>query len=414
MKTKHYQVERRLINEGPAEDLGIVVVLPAYDESDVLSVLESLSSCTFPKALSIEVIIVFNASEKDGLSVKDTNALGYYKVKEWILSRDGLRFNIYPMLMNDLPSKTAGVGLARKIGMDEAWRRLMSTGQSNGLIVNLDMDCKVESNYFTALNEWRLSALDKEAASIYFEHPLPSGDHKVEAIVSYELHLRYFIEMQRWLGLPYAFHTIGSSMVVRAEAYGIVGGMNKRKAGEDFYFLHKLIKRDRFDDITETCVYPAARISERVPFGTGKAIKDHLDHKRYAHTYSPKTFEVLSEAIVDVQQKLLSGIDDFYDMDKEWERPVRQFFDLTDIRSKWVEIFRHASTPEARLKRFFLWFDAFMLMKYCHYCRDADVSYSSSVKDAAMYLLRQLDYNTDEDLDTMDMLNILRQHQRAR
>ena len=79
--------------------------------------------------------------------------------------------------------------------------------------------------------------------SIYFEHPLhgPLEPKVYEAIAAYELHLRYYVQALRYAAFPYAHHTIGSSMAVRADAYAKQGGMNKRQAGEDFYFLHKII-----------------------------------------------------------------------------------------------------------------------------------------------------------------------------
>src|SRR5213594_3575687 len=94
-------------------------------------------------------------------------------------------------------------------------------------------------------------------------------DPKVaEAIAAYELHLRYYVRALRYAGFPYAHHTIGSCMAVRADVYKKQGGMNKRQAGEDFYFLQKIIPLGHFTDLTETKVIPSSRPSDRVPFGT--------------------------------------------------------------------------------------------------------------------------------------------------
>ena len=114
---------------------------------------------------------------------------------------------------------------------------------------------------------------DKDAASIYFEHDLNDtvGIEK-EHIIAYELHLRYLIHAQRFCGHPFAYHTVGSSMAVRRQAYMQQGGMNTRQAGEDFYFLQKFIETGKLFEIKSTVVYPQARISLRVPFGTGKAM----------------------------------------------------------------------------------------------------------------------------------------------
>ena len=42
------------------------------------------------------------------------------------------------------------------------------------------------------------------------------GQAGVDGIAAYELHLRYHVRAQKWIGFPYAFQTIGSAMAVRA------------------------------------------------------------------------------------------------------------------------------------------------------------------------------------------------------
>src|SRR4029434_9989987 len=97
-----------------------------------------------------------------------------------------------------------------------------------------------------------------------------------KAIAAYELHLRYYLQALRTAGFPHGYHTIGSSMAVRARTYMEQGGMNRRQAGEDFYFLHKLIPLGGFTELNSTTVYPLPRPSNRVPFGTGRAVSEWL------------------------------------------------------------------------------------------------------------------------------------------
>ena len=44
----------------------------------------------------------------------------------------------------------------------------------------------------------------------------------------------------KFAGYPWAMYTVGSAFAVTAEAYVKRGGMNRRQAGEDFYFLQNL------------------------------------------------------------------------------------------------------------------------------------------------------------------------------
>ena len=53
--------------------------------------------------------------------------------------------------------------------------------------------------------------------------------------------------------------------------------MNRKKAGEDFYFLQKLFDAGHFSECNTTRVIPSPRPSDRVIFGTGPAIREYLE-----------------------------------------------------------------------------------------------------------------------------------------
>src|SRR4030095_9895180 len=122
-------------------------------------------------------------------------------------------------------------------GMDEALRRFDEVGWAEGIIAGYDADCRCETNYLTALERHFQKNSQSPGCSIYFEHPLsgPLSPAVYEGAAAYELHLRYFVQALRYAGFPHAHHTLGSCMAVRACTYCKQGGMNKRKAGEDFY-----------------------------------------------------------------------------------------------------------------------------------------------------------------------------------
>ena len=83
----------------------------------------------------------------------------------------------------------------------------------------------------------------------------PSQKHRLAA-AAYECHLRYYVEALRFAGFPHAYHTIGSAMAVRPEAYMKQGGMNRRKAEKIFYFLNKIMLLGNFSECLSTVVYP--------------------------------------------------------------------------------------------------------------------------------------------------------------
>jgi hypothetical protein len=53
-------------------------------------------------------------------------------------------------------------------------------------------------------------------------------------------------------------------MACRASAYVAAGGMNRRLAGEDFYFLQQVHKTSGVAALYGTTVHPSPRSSQRV------------------------------------------------------------------------------------------------------------------------------------------------------
>ena len=243
-----------------------------------------------------------------------------------------------------------------------------------------------------------------QAASIHFEHPLTGPDFPTavyDAIIDYELHLRYYINAQRWAGFPFAYQTIGSSMAVRANAYQAQGGMNKRKAGEDFYFLQKFIELGSFGEIKTTKVIPSPRPSDRVPFGTGKAVSKILNNSGELTTYAPQSF-------VDIKA-FFENITNFYNSDlnlKHLPESVVSFLEQQNWTKEMERIRRNTASVEAFQKQTFRWFNAFRLMKFLHFSRDhfyPDIP----VTAAAKWLLAQF-ASSSESMHSKDLLYAFR------
>ena len=251
--------------------------------------------------------------------------------------------------------------------MDEALNRFSKINK-DGIIVCFDADSLCESNYFEAIISHFKKHPKTPGCSIHFEHPLEGNCHTFEeynAIMLYELHLRYYKNAQQYTGLPFVFHTIGSSMAVRAAAYAKQGGMNKRKAGEDFYFLNKIIQLGNFTELNTTTVIPSPRVSDRVPFGTGKAVGEIVSSNQVGvQTYN---FRIFTELKAFVYEVLIS--------DKNLNTSklcglINQFIEEKELRLKIDEIAKNANSDKAFITRFFKVFDAFWIMKYVHFSRD--------------------------------------------
>jgi len=348
--------------------LAIVVVIPCYDEPDVLHTLESLLRCRSPRG-AVEVLLVWNASEDDDAALRYRNQTAMEAIDEWRAVHDDPRFRFRTLNFPRLPARHAGVGLARKIGMDAAAARFAAAGNPHGVIACLDADCACDDNYLVALESHFERHPDTQACTIYFEHALsgPLDKELYRAITHYELFLRYYRHGLRFARFPFAYYAVGSCLAIRCDFYARQGGMNRRKAGEDFYFLNKLLAVGGVSENTATRVMPGVRLSTRVPFGTGRALIDRTadPHGDWA-TYDPRVFRDLAA--------LVSSVDSFYAMAVgQWRMPtalspvMAAFLEANRIADKHGEIRANCVSPESFRKRFFGWFDGFRALKFIHY-----------------------------------------------
>jgi hypothetical protein len=400
----------------PAERLRFVVVIPAYCEPNLTDALISLWNCTRPKGYA-EVIIVVNSSEKAPQSVIDANLTTLHNVAEWIKEHNEPALRFLLIDKTNMPAHDAGVGLARKTGMDEALFRFNQISNPNGFILSFDADSHCDINYFTAIEETTSRNPAVNGFTIYFEHPVSGNEfpEKVyRGIIDYELHLRYLNQFLRYTGFPFAYHTVGSCFGVRADAYAEQGGMNKRKAGEDFYFLHKIIPLGHFIDINCTRVIPSPRSSDRVPFGTGAAVSKYLSSDEESmQTYAPECFLALQSLFQQVQKLYKGKPADIANMIRQLPKPLQGYLHDQDAIEAIGEINANCRTVTTFINRFFRWFDAFRIVKYLNY---ASHSYFEQipVREAVVRFLDIAGFkNLPETVNKYDLLMVLREIERG-
>jgi glycosyltransferase involved in cell wall biosynthesis len=353
-----------LFSVKPVENLKISIVIPCFNEKNIIKTLQSIKQNSLPENIGVEVITIVNDSKNSPEDIKKFNKYSFNEIKEFAHKNNTNSLQFLTHYENNIPEKIAGVGYARKMGMDEAVRRL---NHPNGIICCLDADCTVSENYISEIYH-QFKNPDYDSATIYFEHPVKGNEFSSEiyqAIYYYELHLRYYKNALQFIGFPYAIYTVGSSMAVKAGAYCKQGGMNKRKAGEDFYFLQKMCKLSKPIEINNCTVYPSPRKSARVPFGTGKAIADIIDSKNI-ESFTTYAFE----SFLDLRQ-LFNNIDKLYRQQKvDFPKSISAFLSEIDFEYNITEIRNNAKDFESFKKRFFMWFNAFKVLKFIHFSRD--------------------------------------------
>lgn len=373
MKNWQYYIERQkpeyLQTRFPADFAAdMVVVIPCYDEKELLLTLQNLRACAMPKA-NVLVAVIINSSVRSKEEVVLQNRKTYDEVAGFAAENNSDTLRFFPLIFENLPRKHAGVGLARKIGMDLAVEHFLRHQNPEGIIISLDADCTVSANFLADIfaayrqNEKRCCTVQN------FRHRVENNDSLLEnAIRQYEEYIRYFSHMLQFIGFPYYYHTIGSAFSVAADAYVRVGGMGRQQGGEDFYFLQKVFALENTEYLNDVFVYPMARFSDRIPFGTGPALQkimDETDGK--LKTYSFKSFVALKE-LFDLQKSFFKRDSDFIRQKIASLHPaIVQFAEESDVLFEIEDSNRNSATFTTFQKRFFHHFNAFKIIKYLNF-----------------------------------------------
>ena len=363
--------EEALIREQPADDLRFVVVIPSFNESGLHHSLDSLFHA-HPVDHSVEIVVVINWPEDAGEEIREINLALYRQYSEMFAPSPGNRIQCHFILAGDLPSRYAGAGLARKTGMDEAVRRFVAAGTYDGIILSFDADTTCQPDYFTALKQHFDDHPGVSGCNIRFEHPLTGEDFPPEvyhAVAFYELHMRYYLRGLRRTGHPNVYHTVGSAFAVRTDSYCRQGGMNRKKAGEDFYFLQKLFDEGNFSECNSTTVIPSPRPSNRVIFGTGPSVSAYLRTGLEPLTFHPSSFVPMEIFLKDSANLFRAGDQEYDRFISGQEDNMQDFLRMNDVRKVVQEINANAASPAMFHKRLLRWFNMFRMLKFLNHAR---------------------------------------------
>lgn len=247
----------------------IYVALPAMDEADYLpEFIECLRNQSFRNFV---VVVCVNQpdnwwEDEDRISICQNNNQSI-KFIESIRDID-IQLIDKSSKGNGWTGKNFGVGWARKTIMDQ----ISIEAEESDIIISLDADTTFASDYFSSVLQSFKHHPKAVAISIPYYHKLTGDELKDRAILRYEIYMRYFaINMWR-IASPYSFTAIGSAIALPVSSYKAIVGITPHKSGEDFYLLQKLRKYGQIVYWNKEKVYPAARYSERVGFGTGPAM----------------------------------------------------------------------------------------------------------------------------------------------
>jgi hypothetical protein len=276
----------------------------------------------------------------------------------------------------ELPRRQ-GVGLARKIAGDLALSLFARGALELPFVFMTDADATLPVDYFPNAERERTGSA---GALIYpFRHVagpalLPAVHHATQI---YEASLRYHVLGLAWAGSPYAYHSVGSTLAVRTDAYAIVRGVPRRAAGEDFYLLDKLSKVLPLRKLSGEPVTIASRRSARVPFGTGPRVEQILTDNQVL-VACPEAFFVLKQLLLGIDRVAASAATEaletaLAELPSALQRAARSAVEDSGLGPAIHAALGEVGQGNLR-RRLHTWFDALRTLQFLHALRAAGLA----------------------------------------
>jgi len=350
----------------PSKDkYDIIITIPCYDEYDYI--FKTLNSINIQDSVYLEktiVSIVINNSMDENESVILNNKKTYEKLLNATYDFDLILIDAFSN-GKEIEPKFSGAGMARKISVDAMLNYL----KEDSLICFIDADTILSDKYLTCIkssyskNKW-------QASIVNFSHQNDEPKTKV-LIKEYEKYLKETAANIKSCGSPYGYVSLGSTMVCTYLAYISVGGMNRKIASEDFYFLQELEKYCGVKQINDILVHPSSRYASRLYLGTSMRLQKSLAGELDLSTlyFSKDAYNILEKWI----QLALSSKEKTYNTLKDnilrIDHDLLEFLNSINLKGAWESIVNSPSSNHFE-KQFHRWFDGlsiFKLLKFYTY-----------------------------------------------
>ncbi len=370
-----------------------VLCIPAYAEA--AGFLEKLMAAIHQQ--SVLIILVVNASEKsDPEKIRRSQEIASHLKRQYSckaiiaphIQLLSMADSLHVMLVERCSSglflaEKEGVGLARKIACDIACQLIALGLLKTPWIHSTDADAVLPQDYFQATADLDIKRI---SAAIYPFHHKPH-EHKdiLQAQKSYDLAMDYYVAGLKWAGSPWAFHTIGSTLLINSQHYAKARGFPRRQAGEDFYLLNKLAKIGQVINLQCAPLMLESRLSDRVPFGTGPALLKIMaldDPPQQYLYYHPDCFLALKcwlhicHSLQPGQSTTLglknitavkNSVEGFSKVDSQL---LLHCLQALGADKAMAHAGTHSKSNNAYARHMQNWFDAFLTLKFIHWMRD--------------------------------------------
>lgn len=385
------------ISGAAGKEYTAAVVIPACDEEDWLfRTLGSLAENSPEFLQQTLILVVLNHSQQASREVCAANLRTLARLQSDPL-QSRLRLAWIDAVSVGLELPVGGAGAARRLGLDRALERLANVGDP--LLICLDADTLVEANYLECMQR-HFASSEAGGAVVPFAHQAAESPQLQAAIDRYELFLRSYVLGLQLAGSPYAFHTIGSTIACRATAYISSGGMSQRPAGEDFYFLQNLARTVGVASIRGTCVYPAARVSDRVPFGTGPTISRLLADPEGQLFYPLDAFLILGKFLQRASGWTAGG-EALQELADQLQPVLGQFMREQKLTVVIDRLRRNNPTQKQFVRAFHGWFDGLKSLRLLRRLCDGSPYRTATAEEVVPGLLYRAGLAAGADIQRM-------------
>jgi len=341
-ETAPLQSRKELKNEFRA-----VVAIPCCNEFDTLpETLKSLEVAGATGKMRDDVLVVVNVNQRASMDNQSNLA-----TLKWLEEFET------PLQLAWLDHVTEGRAYPEKFGVGLARHQCCTVGMSfvddAAPVISLDADSPVDPNYFRAIFDYMQRHPTFQAGHVNFKHRHCGSADEKRAIEIYEQHLKRHRQKLEDANSPHAWYAIGSTIVCTKQAYVKSGGYHvRRMPGEEM--------------IEEALVFPSDRVSDRVPFGTGKAVGDILDTGRWL-TYHDHCYRDLGQLLDAVEKGVSNSAADIL---KDVPESCASWLVGRKFESVWPKLQNNSRDNEMLIHRFHEWLDAFQTLKLIHFLSD--------------------------------------------
>ena len=360
--SKRAEIGKWSFESAPQKDFyDFFITIPVCDELEYLfKTFESISLQNKKYLRKTLVTLVVNNSVDCNLEIYNNN--------QQLLNQLKNRFNFNFEFCyidasskgKELPAKHAGVGLARKIGIDS----ILKYTHAKSIICSTDADTLLSKDYLDKINSY-FKKTDCNVAVTSFYHQDSKDEVINKAIREYEKFLYKTALKLRRSGSQYGFPALGSAIVFKPLSYAAAGGMPRLKATEDFYFLQNLAKYTKVHLIKHILVHPSSRATPRIYLGTSfrmKQVKEGFDI--CSLYYSDYAFTILKQWLQLGSSSALKDVDYVLNKCKIInEDLVDHLIVVENIITKWQGIQNSSGSQDKFSSQFHRWFDGLKTLR---------------------------------------------------